>query len=249
MPTQQTGDECYQQPDDSLQITQAQTVRTERFHGMRDAIESKKNEYEVGQRDVSSIQMDGGNGGTATLTVTYTDPSETDESRTADTLSTTWAMSTSQITYPIEKYCGPSEGASALAWQLRAWRQERDNVLYQSFQFRDSTGDIITLSGNTQKLAEKIMKGVESVMRFYPTVQKVSRLGSGKIDGLGEGLAEIDSPGGPYSGAAKEWLKIGDNVQQNEDGTQTRTESWLGADEIDSDLYGSSGERWEFGTI
>jgi hypothetical protein len=76
-------------------------------------------------------------------------------------------------------------------------------------------------------------------MRFYPTVQKVSVYTKGTISGVGIGLARISTPGSPWDSVAQSWLKVGDDVTvDGKTGTQTRTESWIGAKSWDADLYG-----------
>lgn len=204
----------------------------------------------AGRRLISKT-LETGPGPTAKATYTYREDVGRDASGQAAVSSdrVSWTLTTSQITYPIEKYCGPSQGMSAQAWQLRGWRNEPDINLYNNFRFRDPTGAVITLTDPTQKIASKIMSGVETVMRFYPTLRKTTIYGSGDIAGLGTKLSYIDKPGSPYDGCASEWLKIGDDVTRDRTGRQTRTETWMGADSIDDDLYGADGTRWEFGSI
>ncbi len=82
-------------------------------------------------------------------------------------------------------------------------------------------------------------------MRFYPTVQKVSTYTSGTITGVGAGLAHISTPGSPWDTVAASWLKVGDDVTvDGKTGTQTRTESWIGAASWDANLYGEAPNRW-----
>ena len=132
---------------------------------------------------------------------------------------------------------------------LEAWRKEPDPALYDAYQYRNQVGSVMTLSAAEQLVAKKLEKGIEGAMRFYPTVQKVTTYGKGKIANAGEGLATIGTPGSPWDsitigGATASWLKVGDDIVRNADGSQTRTESWMGAKEWDSNLYGSGANRW-----
>ena len=128
---------------------------------------------------------------------------------------------------------------------LEAWRKEPDPALYDAFQYRNQVGSVLTLSNPEILIATKLKAGVEGAMRFYPTVQKVTQYTAGKILNVGSGLSHISSPGSPWDNAAQSWLKVGDDVTLDaKAGTQTRTESWIGAKSWDANLYGESPDRW-----
>ncbi|MGN0844969.1 MAG: hypothetical protein ACI4QT_07080 [Kiritimatiellia bacterium] len=249
-------DKIFKQARSTKVEDESATTYTDVYVGTRDYIEAEEQKYttdntpSAGQTRCNSKSIEYGVGDVATLTVVRIErKSQKTTYDPVDQDSVVWSMTTSQITYPIERYCGPSGGASAQLWEIRAWQREPDSSLYNSFQFRSSDMSIKKLSEPSMRIAAKIAAGIDSVMRFYPTIKKVSTYGGGKIRGLGENLAYIDTPGSPYDGAANMWLKTGDDVQRTADGSQIRTETWIGSETIDANLYGSGSERWEFGSI
>lgn len=249
-------DEVYKQARSTKVEDEAGTTYTDVYVGTRSDIDLEAEKYttdntpQVGQTRCNSKSIEYGVGDVATLTVVRIDrKSQKTTYEPVDQDSVVWSMTTSQITYPIERYCGPSGGASAQLWEIRAWQREPDSSLYSSFQFRTPGMTIHTLSDQSMRIAGKIAAGIDSVMRFYPTIKKISTYGGGKIRGLGDNLAHIDTPGSPYDSAAKMWLKTGDDVQRAADGSQIRTETWIGSETIDANLYGESPDRWELGSI
>ena len=194
-----------------------------------------------------SITTEPGGICTLTQTKTRTERSGTSTEQEAKHLKTTWELTTTQITYPLEAFCGPS-GVSAQPGEIRRWKQEPNDALYQQFKYTSYNGEVKELSENSKKIAQKIFNGIESVMRFYPTLQKRTNYGNGTISGVAAGLAVVSTPGSPWDSAAREWLKIGDHVSIAEDGVRTRIEQWMGADKFDENLYGTK-DRWAFGGI
>ena len=248
-------DEVYKQARSTKVEDEAGTTYTDVYVGTRSDIDAEAAKYttdntpQPGQTRCNSKSIEYGVGDVATLTVVRVDrKSQKTTYEPVDQDSVVWSITTSQITYPIERYCG-SSGVSAQLWEIRAWQREPDTNLHRSFQFRGADMTIYTLSDASKRIAQKISAGIESVMRFFPTIKKISTYGGGKIRGLGEKLAYIDTPGSPYDSAAKMWLKTGDDVQRAADGSQIRTETWIGSETIDANLYGESPERWELGSI
>lgn len=188
-----------------------------------------------------------------TLRLTYTaNGSSASSQGAADIIRTAWRMTNTQTEVSILRYCGQSVGANANRQRIEAWMQEPDAGLRAAFEFRSFSGAIIQLTANDLLLAKKISAGIESVTRHYPTIQKETILTRGTIAGIGANLDHIDTPTGAPSGmtsAAAAWMKIGDDLDVAEDGTQTRTESWVGAASFDANLYGNGSDRWEFGTV
>ena len=87
-------------------------------------------------------------------------------------------------------------------------------------------------------------------MRFYPTIQKTERLTKGKVDNVGNSLLDLGFPtGAPATWEGTwEWMQIGDDLTYDvTNGTQTRVQTWLGAEDFDTDFYGAA--RWAFGSI
>lgn len=181
----------------------------------------------------------------ATLRLEFGEESSFDDARTADELSTNWNIKHTQRIVPLMKRTGASASMPHRG-NLEAWRKEPDPSLYDSFQYRNQVGAVLQLSGEEVKVAQKLAAGVEGAMRFYPTVQKVTLYTTGKILSVGVGLSHISTPGSPWDSAAQSWLKVGDDVTLDaKAGTQTRTESWIGAKSWDANLYGESPDRWE----
>ena len=179
----------------------------------------------------------------ASLRLDYGEDESTDTTATATARSTVWSMKHTQRIVSLMRHTGASASMPHRG-NLEAWRKESDPTLYDSFQYHNQTGSVLTLSAAEQLVAEKLKKGVEGAMRFYPTIQKVTTYGKGKISGLGADLAHVSTPGSPYDSVASSWLKVGDDVTRSSGGVQTRTESWIGAASWDANLYGESPDRW-----
>jgi len=178
---------------------------------------------------------------------------EDNSSGTASVISTSWSMKHTQRIVSLMRRTGDSASMPHRG-NLEAWRKEPDPELYDAFKYHNQSGSVLTLSAPEIAVAEKLKAGVDGAMRFYPTVQKVTVYGNGKISGVGANLATIDTPGSPWDSDIKfgpsgdqtdaVWLKVGDDVVKNKDG-QTRTESWMGAKSWDLNLYGTPAQgRW-----
>jgi hypothetical protein len=183
----------------------------------------------------------------ATLRLEYGMEESSDTSAAATARAVVWQMKHTQRIVSLMRRTGTSASMPHRG-NLEAWRKEPDPSLYDSFQYRNQVGAVLQLSGEEVKVAQKLAAGVEGAMRFYPTIQKTTTYGKGKIADVGQGLAYIDTPGSPWDsitigGATAVWLKVGDDVTRNADGTQTRVESWMGAKEWDENLYGTA-NRW-----
>ena len=199
---------------------------------------------------VSTINVSRLPGGVGVLSLSFEKPkTSTGTPSAAKALKTTWAMDFAQAQVSAMRYAGISASSSCgLRVDIERWRAEREGDLYRNYQWRDETGAINTLGTSEQKLAKKLLQGKESVLRFYPVEKKVTVYSSARVDGVGASLAYIGTPGGPWDSAASAWLKVGDSITQNSDGTYTRTEQWQGADSWDVNFYGSGGDRWAFET-
>ena len=157
-----------------------------------------------------------------------------------------WGVRNMQVSIPLMRYCGPSEGANAQWYDVKMWRNETDKDLFDSYKYLGKHGEV-ALSDPSIELADKIKMGHESVMRFYPVVTCTSTFGSEPIGlDIGERLSYIDTPA-KYSSAAPVFLKIQDDLDELPDRSYRRVESWQGADALDADFYGE--DRWAFGSI
>lgn len=174
----------------------------------------------------------------ATLRLEYGKETSYDSAKTATETSVNWSVKHTQRIVSLMRRTGDSASMPHRG-NLEAWRKEPDPALYDAFQYRNQVGSVLTLSNPEILIATKLKAGVEGAMRFYPTVQKVSTYTKGAIQNVGAGLARISTPGSPWDSVAKSWLKVGDDVTvDGKTGTQTRTESWIGAKSWDADLYG-----------
>lgn len=180
----------------------------------------------------------------ATLRLEYGKETSYDAQKTATETSVNWSMRHTQRIVSLMRRTGDSASMPHRG-NLEAWRKEPDPAIYDAFQYRAIGGSILTLSAAEQLVAAKLKAGVDGAMRFYPTIQKVSTYTSGTIAGVGAGLAHISTPGSPWDLVAASWLKVGDDVTvDGKTGTQTRTESWIGAASWDANLYGEAPDRW-----
>lgn len=185
----------------------------------------------------------------ATLRLEYGNETSYDSAKTATSTSVNWSMRHTQRIVSLMRRTGESASMPHRG-NLEAWRKEPDPELYDTFQYHNQVGMVLTLSLDEIAIATKLKAGVEGAMRFYPTVQKVTVYTGGKITGVGAGLAHISTPGSPWDtitigGSTASWLKVGDDVTvDGKTGTQTRTESWIGAKSWDANLYGESPNRW-----
>ena len=211
-----------------------------------------------------SVRRTPGDYGVLTIECTPPDPtsgSGTEQDPTVvEPLKDVWSIQSVRNDVSIMAYCGPSEGANPNRAMIEAWMKEPDGQLAKQWKFQKSDGTIETLTGASLALAQKIAKGVEAVIRFYPVVTRTRTYAECPPACL-ENVGFIDTPPAP-SGTAKhpsglasavsahQWLKVRDDAQQQTDGNWTRTESWMGIAKTDdpnsspwdADLYG--GNRW-----
>ena len=263
---------AYQQPDESVgRSQQGDNTRSISFKGPFAALESAASALQPGDAIVtgwvySSHDLRRVPGNLGVLTISCTPPNPTSGSGTeqdptvVEPLKDVWSIQSVRNDVSIMAYCGPSEGANPNRAMIEAWMKEPDGSLAQMWQFRKSDDTIETLTGASLALAQKIAKGVEAVIRFYPVVTRTRTYAECPPACL-ENVGFIDTPPAP-SGTAKhpsglsnavsshQWLKVRDDAQQQTDGNWTRTESWMGiatSDDPDSspwdaDLYGAN--RW-----
>ena len=166
-----------------------------------------------------------------------------------------WGFSFSEISKPVKTWLATKitnkDALKAELGKLSAWEDQLnrgdagiDN--YQNFRY-DSTHQ---LSGNTLKLAEKIVQGIESYSVYTPVATCRRTQNTPFTDGLnsiGKYVTRLVSPTeqvpanagqlAAIAGMRDFWLKTSDEITQNSDGTLSRTETWTGYDSIDVDLY------------
>ena len=217
-----------------------------------------------------SWQLARGPGGSATLTVQCSpDLGDTGGGGAAEAkaLKETWTLHSVRNDVSAMRYCGES-AANPQRDAIEMWLKETDRTLSDGYEYTDGSGAVQTLSQASRALAEKLRRGLESVMRFHPVLTR-RRIYAEPPPDLLDKLSFVDTPPTPNTStagvvkfpaglAAKlnlyQWLKSQDDIDETPDGEWTRTESWMGilkADDPsgddspwDADLYGAG--RWTF---
>lgn len=208
------------------------------------------------------------NGGYAVLTVNAAPADETTPDEGVGSPSTTpirdsYSLKSVRNDVSILGYCGTSSANPQRAI-VEKWMAESDAELAKEFKFKKSDGEICDIADEypiTKPLIEKIMSGIESVIRFYPQITR-KRIYYAPPQGLFSHLGFVDAPPSPPSNSlspngissvisAHQWLKVQDDCDEQSDGNWARTESWIGilvtdrneGNPWDSDLYGAN--RWK----
>lgn len=197
-----------------------------------------------------------GDSGILTINCKPTDmtgePEEEGGDPTQEPLKDLWSIKSVRNDISIMAYCGPSEGANPNRVDLEAWMKEPDAEIANLFQYRKKDGTVKTLNAASQAVANKIVKGIEAVIRFYPIVMR-KRIYSQVPPACLENIGYIDTPSGPSGGkaegpnglataiAAHQWLKIKDDADEQSDGNWARVEGWMGIPSSD----GSGGSPWD----
>ena len=260
---------CYRQPTESKGVDASGN-----FHfnyvlkGPYSSLDSLASSISQGDEVISGwyassqdLQMGPGNTGTLTISCV---PSPVSEGQTPEALplKEVWSLRSVRNDVSIMGYCGPGASNPKRAL-VEGWMKEPDGKLADDLKFRKPDGTIedLSLDSPTCALIEKIRKGYESVMRFYP-VLTCTRTYSTFPPGCLENLSFIDTPRTPGANAKQptglavkvalyEWVKVQDDADEGTDGKWRRIESWMGikktdaadgAHPWDADLYGPS--RW-----
>lgn len=262
---------AYQQPDENVgRSQQGDDTRSISFKGPFAALESAASALQPGDIIVTGwvysshdLRRVPGNLGVLTINCvpkSATGGGEGGGSSEVQPLKDIWSIQSVRNDVSILAYCGPSEGANPNRAMIEAWMKEPDGALAKQWEFQKSDGSIEELTGASLALAEKIAKGVEAVIRFYPVVTRTRTYADCPPACL-EKVGFIDTPPAPAGTAKKptglstaiaahQWLKVRDDAQEQTDGKWTRTESWMGIAKTDdpndspwdADLYGAN--RW-----
>ena len=209
-----------------------------------------------------SVRRTPGDYGVLTIECTPPDPTSGSGSSTVvEPLKDIWSIKSVRNDVSIMAYCGSGENEPNRAL-IEAWMKEPDGELAKKHQFKKPDGEIVQLTDDaaTMDLVQKIEKGIEAVIRFYPVVTRTRTYADCPPACL-ENIGFIDTPPVPAGTAKKptgigaavnahQWLKVQDDSQEQPDGKWTRTESWMGIAKSDStdnspwdaDLYGAN--RW-----
>ena len=257
---------CYLQPNDVREKAGSSEKRLYEVLGPYSGLSAIANADEacmalgLNVQDIASVKLERLNGNMGRLTVETAKGDETlAVSAIASVVKTTWSLRTCRNDVSLYCYCGSSAGAGVSRAQLEAWQKEPDGELAKLYQYKDSSGQTVQLSGPTLDVAEKIAKGVDAVMRFYIILTR-KKTYSAPPATLLEHLGEVDTP--PLNGIGSQavhaelqmtcdWLKVQDDLDEDSEGRWNRTESWMGIpvkdgneQAWDRDLYGPIGTRW-----
>ena len=192
------------------------------------------------------------NGALGLLRLTFTKSAAADNtSNDADELSVDWALTTQAQTLSILRYCGPS-ASQGYRPRIETWMRESDGELKSSYKYHAEGGEIVDLQTAGDKLmADKILAGIESVMRHFPSIRKTTTYTKGKFEPSGEldyycTKDEMKGYGCPETLADRKpkWLKTREDVTIARDKKQTLIEEWIGGDSFDENLYGPDDNRW-----
>ena len=135
-----------------------------------------------------------------------------------------------------------NEYAANRAW-IECWQRESDAAVAKLFNYTRPDGTVAKLEDQlfhtaTEDVIRKLMEGKESVMRFYPLLQR-RRKYTAAPGNLMDALATVDAPPTPGANATKpvglgafvakyEWLKCQDDIDEDEEHYWHRVESWMG---------------------
>ncbi len=194
---------------------------------------------------VAAVSATRQNGGLGTLELTMSERETTE----------VWNLDFMEIQKPIRAWHADAENEEDrpdLA-QLASWERLKDLdgawEAYQGFYTSTEMSSSTQLTGATLTLAQKILKGVEAFNVYAPILTRVSIVNDlSKLEAVGKDVGAICVPAASddvvgsaavatLTVLAKQWLKTADSLQGALDGTFQRTETWVGAEKWDGDLY------------
>lgn len=133
--------------------------------------------------------------------------------------------------------------------QIAQWENQKDINNYTAWSKFLYDGKK-PLTGLTLKLAQKMMKGVTNYPIYTPCITRTTVHALNPIVGVigcrnrpksedgWEGFGGFTPD--DWTELATVWLKTAEKSNMNSDGTFTLVEQWIGADELDPDLYPSA---------
>lgn len=161
----------------------------------------------------------------------------------------TWLLEWIELQKDIRTWPGTKDDPVSLAL-LTAWENLKDTnpTAYAAYQTSAEASSSNTLTGSTLTLAKMIReKFITSILSFTPSITRVSTLTS--LESFASNVGKIETPTAStdttvgalditnLTNTATAWLKTADRIQSSLDGTFTRTETWIGADEWNENLY------------
>lgn len=166
-----------------------------------------------------------------------------------------WQIKSVRNDVSILGYCGDANN-NPHRTAIELWQKETDPIALRDNAYHKLDGTMEALTSAELALVQKIKKGIDSVVRFYPVVTR-TRVYSTEPKAFLENVGVVDTPPAPAGGglAAKialyEWLKMQDDSAEQSNGDWNRVESWWGILKSDApqgghpwdpDLYGP--QRW-----
>lgn len=164
-----------------------------------------------------------------------------------------WSCRAMRLDKSILSYCGSANERS----HIEMWMKETDSDIADADKYKDDNGTEHSLTQNEIDIVNKIRKGCDTVVRFYPIITYKSYFKNmprmwgvdiGFIIAPEETAAEkIYKPANLNAVVSNfVWLKMQDDVDEQPDGTFIRVQSWWGINQNDGgwdeDLYGT--DRW-----
>lgn len=199
---------------------------------------------------LDSWVLEGVPGGGGILTLQCIPNTGSGSGSTPNALRAVWTCKSVRNDMSILAYCG---GAASRV-NLELWMKETDAAVADANSFHASETTVDTLNSQEIEIANKIRKGIDTVIRFYPVLtckSTWSRIPGSFLVKLGF----VDNPAAPSADemiapsnlssviSAHDWLKVQDDVDETGNGRFQRIESWMGIDGTwDADLYGAN--RW-----
>lgn len=260
------------QPEDQVGVkSDGVTTRSLVYKGEYDELKTEAKKLSVGEQVSAGLYLDSWNlrrvaADLGVLTLTCNEMADSEFNGVmpdAKLLSDVWSCRSVRNDVSIMAYCG--DGASRE--MIESWMKEPDGSLAKQNKFRNSGGKEVEIKDNpTLLVMDKIRRGIESVMRFYPMITR-TRTYTAEPEVVYENLARINTPPVPLHFADKDantvgrkirvpkglaalvnngtWLKCQDDINEQPDRKWVRTESWMGIltwsarDAWDPDLYGT----------
>ena len=186
-----------------------------------------------------SVRRESGEWGVMTLTLA---PRDTETGGEGKLLKETWHVKSCRNDVSVLAYCGSNKYAANRAW-IECWQRESDAAVAKLFNYTKPDGTMAKLEDQlfhtaTEDVIRKLMEGKESVMRFYPLLQRRRKYAAAPGN-LMDALATVDAPPTPGANATNpvglgafvakyEWLKCQDDIDEDEESNWFRVESWMG---------------------
>lgn len=237
------------QPEDTANLDESAVLGFSiRFKGPYSTLKTAASGYSQGdlvEKDVAlkawEVQKRPGALGILSLLCAPVDQTSGGASPSTQPFKVQWSVKSCRNDKSILAYCGGSAKREA----LELWMKETDADALDQFGYLRPDGSVEPLNSQEQEIANKIKKGIDAVIRFYPIVIRKRFYHAYPTDSFNK-IGFIDSlPSGAPDLSGYDWLKVQDDCDENGD-YWLRTESWMGAIESeggwDEDLYGAN--RW-----